>query len=219
MAIKFEENLQEIQNKVTGIGDGLVSANELILEAIQNCDAQKFEEAKLHIKNISAKTDDIDNSIIKVLALYTPEAKDLRTVIACLKITNELTRASSNTRSFIRGFANVCTDIDIATISEYATPMQKSTVNAIKTAISMVEIDDEDEIIEIYNEALIEENKSDDLYEMVERKLLIEANGADNFEKYHKILKALRKSAKIAARAISIANLLVYAKVGGNFHN
>ena len=219
MLTKFEENLQNIKEKVTNIGDGLVRANELLLEAIQTCDTQKFEDAKNHIKNISTKTDDIDNNIIKVLALYTPEASDLRKVVAYLKITNELSRASANTRSFIRGFTDVCKDVDVATINEYAVPMQKATVNAIKVSIAMLDIDDEDEIREVYNEVLIEENKTDDLYEMVERNLLIQADGANNFEKYHKMLRALRKSSKIAARAISIANLLVYAKVGGNFHN
>ncbi len=219
MVTKFQENLQEIKTSITKIGTGLVNANELLLDAIQTCDTQKFEEAKSHIKNISAKTDDIDNTIIKVLALYTPEARDLRKVIAYLKITNELSRACSNTRSFIRGFTDVCTDVDVATINEYARPMQNSTVNAIKVSVAMLDIDDEDEIREVYNEVLIEENKADDLYEMVERKLLAEANGTNDFEKYHKMLKALRKSSKIAARAISIANLLVYAKIGGSFHN
>ena len=219
MITKFQENLEEIQNKVREIGNGLVSANELLLEAIQTCDAQKFDDAKGYIKNISSKTDNIDNDIIKVLALYTPEARDLRKVVAYLKITNELSRASSNTRSFIRGFTDVCKDVDVATINEYAIPMQTATVNAIKVSIHMLDVDDEDEIREIYNEVLIEENKTDDLYEMVERNLLIQANGANNFEKYHKMLRALRKSSKIAARAISIANLLAYAKVGGNFHN
>lgn len=219
MATKFQENLQEIKSNVTNIGTGLVNANKLLLDAIKSSNTQKFEEAKSHIKNISAKTDDIDNNIIKVLALYTPEAKDLRKVIAYLKITNELSRACSNTRSFIRGFTDVCTDVDVSTINEYAVPMQNSTLNAIKISVAMLDIDDEDEIREVYNEVLIEENKADDLYEMVERRLLAEANGTNDFEKYHKMLKALRKSSKIAARAISIANLLVYAKVGGSFHN
>jgi len=219
MVTKFQESLEEIQNKVSNIGNGLVSANELLIEAIQTCDTEKFDDAKGYIKNISAKTDAIDNDIIKVLALYTPEARDLRKVVAYLKITNELSRASSNTRSFIRGFTDVCKDVDVATINEYAIPMQKATVNAIKVSINMLKVDDEDEIREIYNEVLIEENKTDDLYEMVERNLRLQANGANNFEKYHKMLRALRKSSKIASRAISIANLLVYAKVGGNFHN
>ena len=219
MVTKFEETLLSIKEKVTNIGNGLVNANELLFEAIQTCDATKFESAKSHIKNISAKTDAIDNEIIKVLALYTPEARDLRKVVAYLKITNELSRASSNTRSFIRGFTDVCKDVDVATINEYAVPMQKATVQAIKVSISMLDIEDEDEIREVYNEVLIEENKTDDLYEMVERSLLKQANGTDNFEKFHKMLRALRKSSKIATRAISIANLLVYARVGGSFHN
>jgi len=42
--------------------------------------------------------------IIKILALHSPEAKDLREVVAYLKITNEILRASSNTRSLIRVF-------------------------------------------------------------------------------------------------------------------
>jgi len=219
MVTKFDESLQKIKQDVYEIGDGLVNANELLIEAIQTCDAEKFDAAKNYIKNISSKTNDIDNAIIKILALYAPEARDLRRVIAFLKITSELSRASSNTRSFIRGFTDVCTDVDVATINEYALPMQKATLNAIKISISMVNIEDEDEIREVYNEVLIEENKTEDLYEMVERNLLIQANNANNFEKYHKMLKALRKSSKIASRAISIANLLVYAKIGGHLHN
>jgi len=219
MVTKFEENMNDIKAKVTDIGTGLLNANILLLEALKDCDSQKFNDARSHIKNIGSKADAIDNAIIKVLALYTPEAKDLRQVVAYLKITNELSRACSNSRSFIRGFTDVCEDVAVETINEYAVPMQTSTVKAIKLSISMINCDDTDEIQEIYNDALIEESKTDDLYEMVERNLTMQAKDSNDFEKFHKMLKALRKSGKIASRAISIANLLVYAKVGGNFHN
>ena len=201
------------------IGNGLLKSNELILEALHDCNVDKFNEAKAHIKNIGVKADGIDNSIIKVLALYTPEAKDLRQVVAYMKTTNELARACSSTRSFIRGFTDVCEDVDVETIKEYALPMQASTVEAIKLTLSMITCEDNDEIQEIYNDVLIEENKTDDLYEMVERNLSIQADCANSFEKFHKMLRALRKSGKISARAISIANLLVYAKVGGSFRS
>ena len=215
MSINFQENLAEIKAKVTDIGTGLLEANKLLLLALKDCDTNNFSEAKSKIKNISSKTDDIDNRIIKVLALYTPEARDLRHVIAYLKITNDLSRASSSTRSFIRGFTDVCADVDVATINEYAVPMQASTVRAIELALSLLNCDDEDEIQEIYNEVLIEESKTDDLYEMVERNLTLQASDSSSFEKFHKMLRALRKSGKIASRTISIANLLVYAKIGG----
>ena len=219
MLSNFQTNLQDIKTKISNIGDGLLTANTLINAALANCDQEKFQEARSNIKNIGAKANEIDNAIIKVLALYTPEARDLREVVAYMKITNDLSRACSNTRSYIRGFTDVCTDVDVATINEYAVPMQTSTVKAIKLTMSMLECEDEEEIQEIYNDVLIEESKTDDLYEMVERNLSLQANGTKSFEKFHKMLRALRKSGKIASRAISIANLLVYAKVGGNLHN
>ena len=219
MSANFQENLEDIKNKVMDIANGLLQSNRILLSALSDCDEEKFIEARAHIKNISSKTDDIDNCIIKVLALYTPEARDLRQVIAYMKITNDLARACSSTRSFIRGFTDVCTDVDVDTIKEYGVPMQTSTVEAIKLAITMINCTDDDEIQEIYNDVLIEENKTDDLYEMVERNLSQQADSASSFEKFHKMLRALRKSGKIATRAISIANLLVYAKVGGSLRS
>ncbi|MCF6330033.1 MAG: PhoU family transcriptional regulator [Sulfurimonas sp.] len=218
MLQNFTNSLENIKNKVSSIGNGLLSANELILEALKDCDVAKFNEAKSFIKNISSKTDEIDNEIIKVLALYTPEARDLRRVVAYMKMTNELSRACSNTRSFIKDFTDVCTDVDTNTIKEYALPMQTSTVKAIKTTINMININDSDELQECYNDVLIEESKTDDLYEMVEANLHNLAKELDEFEKFYRMLKALRKSGKIADRASSIANLLVYIQIGGNFH-
>lgn len=219
MVSTFQTNIDEIKKQLKEIGNGLLKSNEILLEALKDCDNSKFSNARSEIKNVGSKTNEIDNSIIKVLALYTPEARDLREVIAYLKITTELARACSNTRSFIRGFTDVCKDVDVETINEFALPMQASTIKAIHLTMCMIDIEDEDEIQEIYNDVLIEENKTDDLYEMIERKLTVLAEGSNDFEKFHKMLRALRKSEKIASRTISIANLLVYAKIGGNFRN
>ena len=219
MVSTFQTNLNEIKTQIKDIGNGLLKANEILLQALEDCDGEKFANARAQIKNVGSKVNDIDNNIIKVLALYTPEARDLREVIAYLKITNDIARASSNTRSFIRGFTDVCKDVDVSTINEYALPMQASTIKAIYLTICMIDIEDEDEIQEIYNDVLIEESKTDDLYEMIERKLTALAEGSNDFEKFHKMLRALRKSEKIAARTISIANLLVYAKIGGSFRS
>lgn len=216
MLSNFKEDIEKIKSNVISIGEGLVKSNELLLDAIQDCDMTKFEDSKGYIKNVSQKTSMIDNEIIRVLALYNPEAKDLRQAVSYFKITNEFLRATTNTRSFIKGFTDVCDDMDIKTLNEYTIPMQTSTVKALKAAISMINIECEDELRETYNEVLIEESKTDDLYEMVEKNLFQQAKQSDDFEKYHNMLKALRKSEKVADRASSIANLLLYIKVGGN---
>ncbi|MDH4944504.1 PhoU domain-containing protein [Sulfurimonas sp. C5] len=213
----FKTSVNEVQEKLINIGNDLVTANEIIVDAITDCNVEKFNNARDYIKNISSKTNEIDNLIIKILALYTPEAKDLRQVVAYFKITNELSRACANTRSFIRGFTDICTDLEEDTISEYAIPMQNSTIRAVKTAVSMISCNDSDELRERYEEVLIEENKTDDLYSMIEKNLIQKAEtSSGEFEKYHRMLRALRKSEKIAGRAISMANLLLYANVGGS---
>lgn len=218
MLNNFRKNLEEIENKVKELAQGLEAANTLIVSALSDCAVEKFDEAKANIKNVSNKTAEIDHEIITTLALHQPEAKDLRKMVSYLKVTNELIRASSSTRSFIKGFQRVCEEIDIKTINEYAIPMQKSTVEALSCIVKMIDIDCEDEMQECYNHVLICESKTDDLYEMIETTLLQQADGATDFSKYHHMLSSLRRSEKIADRAMSIASLLLYANNGGELH-
>ena len=218
MLNNFKKSLEGIEVKVKEIAIGLTKANELIVEALSDCKVEKFDEAKSYIKNISNKTAVIDHQIITTLALHQPEAKDLREMVSFLKITNELLRASSSTRNFIRGFQKVCQEVDIKTINEFAIPMQKSTVEALENTLRMLETDCEDEMKECYDRVLICESKTDDLYEMIETAILQEVKEATEFKKYHQMLSSLRKSEKIADRAMSIASLLLYAHIGGELH-
>ncbi|MFZ9659181.1 MAG: PhoU domain-containing protein [Arcobacteraceae bacterium] len=219
MLLKYQEKLENTRAAVVEIVNCLISANQLILDALKDCDKEKFENAKLFIKNISNKTESIDREIITTLALHTPEARDLREMVAFLKITNELIRASGNTRAFIKGFKEVCSQVDMSMINQYALPMQKSTVDSLVCISQMFNVDCGDEAQECYNRALIAENKTDDLYEMLETDVLKGSSATEvEFVKYHSMLSALRKSEKVADRALSIASLLLYSKNGGQIH-
>lgn len=218
MLAKYENKLIEIKESIAEIGNGIITANKMILEGFENCNIEMFNEAKSFIQNISNKTNTIDKDIITILALQSPEAGDLRSMVAYLKITNELLRASANTRNFIKGFVNVCGDIDVLTINNYAIPMQKATVEALEYAIGMMKVDCVDEIQEYFNKVLIAESKTDDLFELIEADLLRQAKELEGFDTYNRMLSALRKSEKIADRAMSIASLLLFAKIGGEIH-
>lgn len=219
MLNKYEEMFDNIRDAVLEIAKGLIVSNEMILDGFDSCSTEKFNEASSYIKNISNKTTNIDNDIITILALQAPEAGDLRSMVAYFKITNELLRASANTRTFIKGFLEICDDVDLDVVKEYALPMQRSTVDALKYVLEMLRTDDVDEIEEFYNKVLVAESKTDELYELIETNLLKRSKGVEGFESYHKMLSALRKSEKIADRAVSIASLLMFANVGGEIHN
>jgi len=218
MLPQYKEKLDEIKASVIEIANGLHSANSIILEAMKDCDEEKFSHAREHIRNISDKTNAIDNNIVKTLALFSPEAKDLRLLVSYLKITNELVRASSNTRSFIKGFTITCIELDKEIINEYAIPMQKATIEALSYMVEMIDNNDSDEVQELYSKVLIAESKSDDLYDMIETSVLSKESFKADFKTTNKMLSSLRKSEKIADRALSIASLLLYASIGGEIH-
>ncbi len=215
----YDQDLKEIKNGIKAIGEKILLSNKTLLEATMSCNKEKFTEAKSYLKNLSSSLNAIDNEIIKVLALHSPEAKDLREVVAYFKITNELLRAASNTRSLIKAFVKDCENVDNELISAYVIPLQTSTIKALEHTISMIDMDDVDELRDILHEIVVEEDKTDELYSMLEKKIFTGLKDSSDFEKTHNILRAFRRSEKIADRAISIANLLLYIFKGGELHN
>ena len=216
MLDNYVEAVKKIQDSIKEILESIFEANKIFLSAaVDECNEDEFDKAREKLKNISSKVDDIDNSIIKVLALYSPEAKDLREVVAYFKIDNELLRAASNSRSLIRGFKDNCSLIDKEIITEYLMPLQTSTLKALKMVLQMIDSDDIDELKDIYHLMIVEEDKTDELYSMLEEKIIQKIKAGDDFAKIHKMLRAFRRSEKIADRTISIANLLLYIQDGG----
>ena len=213
----YIEELKKVRAEVIDLATNLLDANKIILDGFITSNKELFQEARKAIKNISSKINDIDNSIIKILALYSPEAKDLREVVGYLKITNEILRASSSTRSFAKGINNIYESLEKNIIDDYIIPMQKSTIKALNNIISMIEIDCEDDLKDTLNEVLVQESKTDDYYEMIEKRFISDATKIEDFEKFHTILQTIRKGAKIADRTSSMANIILYIKLGGRF--
>jgi phosphate transport system protein len=211
----YDDDLKKIKNSTKEVATKVLKANQALNAATKECERKKFDEAKSYLKNISSSLADIDNEIIKILALHTPEAKDLREVIAYLKITNEVLRASSNTRTLIRVFVQYCSSIDKQLIQEYVLPLQSSTIKALEYMLGMIGLDDVDELKDIFHEILVEEDKTDELYSLLEKKILTDLKDSSDFEETHMTLKAFRRCEKIADRAISIANLVLYIYEGG----
>ena len=211
----YSNQLDEINEKIVVIANNILEANNVILNGLVECDKDLLDSAKESLKNMSSKTTEIDNSIIKMLALYSPEARDLRLVVSLFKITNELLRASSNTRSFIAGLSNYCTELDTVTVKDFAVPMQKSTVDFLITVVAMLKTTCSDETQELFNKLLIGESKTDDLYELLQESVFKQAPNIEDFGKFTKILSALRKSEKIADRSLDVGTLLLFARVGG----
>ncbi len=214
----YEEKKVKIQDEILEIGNSVVEALELTLSGLKDEDLAKLKEIDLSVKKISNKSNEIDNLIVTTLALYSPEAKDLRELVSYLKITNELVRASANTKAFAKIFRKAFSDdLNTKTILEYAIPLQKSATLALQTSMNMLKESNSKHIEEKYQRVIVEESKTDDLYSMIEKNILkLISKNLELSKEYFDVLSALRKLAKTADRAASIANLLLFAEMGGD---
>ena len=217
MLTKYEIKLKEIDEMMASLGEKIIKANEVILEGLINGDYSKFEKTKESLSGIKDEARSIDKNIITTLALFAPEAKDLKNVVSYLKITNEYIRAASNTKSFLKNFP-IKTDGELHLNSMMAniTALQKASVMALKYAVSMLSQEDKDIVKDLCVKVNMEESKADDIYSLIEKDLFVEMLSAQELsQEYFQTLSLIRKIEKIADRASSIANLY-YDSCHGN---
>jgi phosphate transport system protein len=214
----YEIKLQSIKEEIQKIGADVIEALELSLKALKNNNINELKDIEITEKKLLIKSNEIDNIIVTTLALYSPEAKDLRQLVSFLKITNELVRTGANAKDFAKKFKkSFSDDLNTSIILEYAVPLLRSALLSLQTSISIIDETNTKHIEEKYHRVIVEESKTDDLYLMIEKNILkLISKNLDLSKEYFDILSALRRLEKIADRAVSIANLLQFAQVGGD---
>ena len=219
MLSKNEQKLAEVREKTAEILEDLTISQKLALQAIENCDTKSFEQVKVPLKTINKKVEDIDNLILKIFALYTPEASDLREMVAFLKITSALQRIAMNEKNYIKNM-EVCnpeSHSDIKRLIKESLSINRCTIKALEYTIDMInEIEDTDIIKALAAKLTVEYSKTDDIYTMIEKDVLqIMHQNHELNEEYINLLKYIRKNLKIIDRLEDIASRLIFARVGG----
>lgn len=214
----YETKLANIKEEILKIGADVIDSLELSLNALTQKNIGDLKNVEITEKKLQIKSNEIDNMIVTTLALYSPEAKDLRQLVSYLKITNELVRTGSNAKDFAKKFRkSYSDDLNTSIIIEYAIPLLRSSLLSLQTSISIIDETDSKHVEEKYHRVIVEESKTDDLYLMVEKNILkLITKNLDLSKEYFDILSSLRRLEKIADRAVSIANLLQFAQVGGD---
>lgn len=214
----YEEKLKLIKSEVEKLGLDIVEALEVCLKALNERKIENLKNVEVSEKKFLVKSNEIDNLIITTLALYTPEARDLRRMVAFLKITNEIVRTAANTKDFAKMFRrSYSEELNTNTILEYTIPLLKSALLSTKTAISIIDEQVHSKVEEKYQRVIVEESKTDDLYLMIEKNILkLITQKLDLSKEYFDLLSSLRRLEKIADRSVSIASLLQFAKLGGD---
>ena len=215
----YIEARYDVRDAVVEVLQGLAQANKAGLEALKAKDAQALEQARNELKEISKITEKIDNDIVLIFAKFTPEARDLREMVSYLKITSALNRIRANINNYLKNMQSMLLE-DNATIVELienSLVINGCTVNAFDFAIAMFQtFDDNDKIKSLASKIDVEYSKTDDIYTLLEKEVIQKICGADGLaEEYFNLLKYIRKNLKIIDRLDSMAQRVIFARMGG----
>ncbi|MGB5506444.1 MAG: PhoU domain-containing protein [Sulfurovum sp.] len=219
MLSKNEQKLAEVREKTAEIFEDLIISQKLALQAIEACDSKSFDQVKVPLKTINAKVEDVDNLILKIFALYTPEASDLREMVGFLKITSSLQRIAINEKNYMKNMeiCNPESGDEMKRVIKESLSINRCTIKALEYTVEMLhETEDKDRIKDLASKIDVENSKTDDIYSMIEKDALqvMHKEHVIN-EDMLNLLKYIRKNSKIIDRLEDISSRLLFARIGG----
>lgn len=222
MLSNFQEKLEQINMMMQNLALKIKKGEELCFEGFNKKDMRVLNQAKDAIKPCKMLANEIDNEIIKALALYGPEATELREMVGYLKITNELVNTAENIKSYIKHNRSlIANEFNIETIELSFVTLHQSALGAIKHMVDMIDLKkSDDEIRTLFRSIKVEESKGDDLYSILQKDisemfLSIDIDPLD----YMTLLKLARKLENVSDHAVNIAKLLLFIKTGGELES
>ncbi len=217
MLKNYKEILDKSRNRVLDFANDILRACDLAFDSFKQSDEQKANEARVMLKNAHNINSKIDNEIIKTLALFSPEARDLRVVIAHLKIASELTRISDYIRSCAKSIKmQISGEFDLSSLKDDTISYMLSTRKSLESAIKSIKTDSVEKLEELYRTVNVEESKCDDIHSILEhnamQQICITPDMAKDFVIF---LKSMRKLERISDRSLNIVKLSLFAHMGG----
>jgi len=219
MLSKNEQKLAEVREQTAEILEDLMISQKLALQAIEACDSKSFDQVKVPLKTINKKVEDVDNLILKIFALYSPEASDLREMVAFLKITSALQRIAINEKNYIKNM-EICepdASQEVRGLIKESLSINRCTIKALEYTIEMLhETEDKDKLKDLASKIDVENSKTDDIYSLLEKDALQVMHKEHLVsEETLNLLKYIRKNSKIIDRLEDISSRLIFARIGG----
>jgi len=217
MLIRYRAERDKIRSEVIGVVESLREANKRALEALESSDAEALEKAREEpIKNLSDKTEKIDNDIVRIFVRFSPEARDLREMVSYLKITSALNRIRTNINNYLKNMQHIVTldSPDIHQIIKESLKINRSTLNSFDYILEMLQtFDNNSRVKELAKKIEIEYSKTDDIYSVIEKEVIQKIS--DSYKEAEEYLKYIRKNLKIIDKLEAISRRVIFARMGG----
>jgi phosphate transport system protein len=92
MTKKFHVELEKLKKDVLKMGQLSIDMLTFSVEALKNLDVKLAEKVISNKKQLAKMNIDVQEESLRLIALYQPMAKDMRTIACCLKMITDLNR-------------------------------------------------------------------------------------------------------------------------------
>lgn len=217
MLPSYEHKLTEIREMISSLLYDILLSSQQSLKAFENNDTDLYASVRSKINTVKAITDTIDTKIIQTIALFGPEANELRDLIVYLKMTNEIDRIVDSIDKYCKRFNNhIFEEYNLTSFNNAIIQLHKTTLHTLEYLYAFFMDIDHASAHDLYRKVLIEESINDDLFSIIEKDFLsLIMTHSEHSTEYVNVLGTLRNLERIADRAVSIAALLLYAQNGG----
>ena len=163
--IKYQGELVLLNKKLLEMASLVETMIAKSVKALREGNMILAQEVIRTDEQVNAMEIEIDNLCVKILALYQPEAKDLRTVTMIMKVNNDLERigdhASSISRMalFMADYPPIKPLVDIPKMAEKAMEMLRESLDAFirRNAQLAMEVCQKDDEVDNYEPKIVRE--------------------------------------------------------------
>ena len=219
MLPQYHDARHSVRNTIIELVENLKKTHEVAFEAIKNNSSEDLEKARTELKEMCVITEKIDNDIVLIFAKFTPGARDLREMVSYLKVTSALNRIRTYTNNYLKNMQSVLIENNTE-VSEFISDslrINKCTIGAFENTIEMLKtFEDDDKIKKLSSKISVESSKTEDIYSILEKDMVQAMSETEgNPENYFNLLKYFRKNLKIIDRLETIAQRVIFARMGG----
>jgi len=203
--------------KVTELREKLIYESSLVEKMIYNAiyglletDTQKLQQALEYETLINQTEMEIEELCINLIALYQPEAKDLRTIIMILKINNDFERMGDQAVNIIYA-ANFLIERPSLKPLISISAMAKETIHMLQKALNAYINED----VVQSKEICVFDDVIDGYRDQITRELITYMlSDPQNIERSLKLLKITENLERIADLCTNVAENTIFIKEG-----
>ncbi len=210
MSVLLNKEISRLKKSILHLSTVVEENVRTAVESISKKDIELAKSVILKDNDIDRMEIDIEEECLKILALHQPVAADLRYVIACMKMNNDLERIGDLAVNIAKRVKHLTEDGRDMLLVDF-TPMMDRTRHMLKQALDSLINMDMDKALQVLND-----DDEIDLYNKnihSELKAMIKNNPA-HVEYYLNLLSVSRHLERIGDYATNIAEEVIYMVKG-----